>query len=124
VLDRLKTRWWYFYLATQAVGLFHAFYPLSYRYRHTVGRFAILPLVPGALVAYMLDWLIHVHGWTTHAVPQMKTIDEWFIGLMTLAVDCVFFAAIILIVRWVSAFVRRVLQARRNSWRKNAYTLD
>jgi hypothetical protein len=124
VLERIKSRWWYVYLASQGIGLFFAFYPLSYHVRHTVGRFAILPLVPGVLLAYVLDWVIRVHGWTTHTLPQMTAIDGWFIGLITFAINCVFFAFLILMVRWGSAFVRRALQARRNSWRKNANTFD
>ena len=114
MLERIKSRWWYVYLASQGIGLFFAFYPLSYHVRHTVERFAILPLAPGVFLAYMVDWVIHVRGWTTHTLPQMKAIDGWFIGLMTFAINCAFFAVLILVVRWASVLVRRALQARRN----------
>lgn len=118
MLDRLKTRWWYVYLATQVVGLFHAFYPLLFHYRHTVGRILILPLLPGGVIAMMLDWMWRGHSWALLVhVPPLQTRDEVFIGVATLIINCVIFALVVLVVRWA-------VRVRKNSWRKNAYTFD
>lgn len=117
MLGHIKSRWWYPFLAVQAVGLFHLLYPLSLHYRRTVARFAILPLLPGGPIALVLDWFLHERHWMLRDVPKLKALDILFISCVTLVINCGLFALAILVVRWI-------VRVRRNSWRKNAYTFD
>jgi len=117
MLKRVKSRWWYVYLALQLVGLFHAFFPLPFHYRHVVGRYAILPLLPGGPIALMLDWVIRSGGFVLYRIPPLRFIDELLIGIVTLAINCGLFALLIVLVRWA-------VGVRKRSWRSNAYSID
>ena len=46
-----RTKYWWPYLAVQAVGLFHLFYLLPLHYRHVVGRWVMVPVFPPFAVA-------------------------------------------------------------------------
>ncbi len=117
MLDRIKSRWWYPYLALQAVGLFHGFYPLPWHYRHTIGKVMMLPMVPGGIIGLMLDWIMRTGRLQLHGTPPLRVADDCLIGVITLTVNCSLFAVIIASAKWAA-------RVRRNSWRKNAYTFD
>jgi hypothetical protein len=112
MLAHLKSRWWWPYLALQAIGLFHLFYPLPFHYRHHFGRLAILALVPGGPTAIALDWMIH--GWK---IIGPNAIDDVFIGAATLLINCALFALLIVVVRWA-------VRVRKNSWRTRVNSID
>ncbi|HEY5331890.1 MAG TPA: hypothetical protein VIJ79_18565 [Acidobacteriaceae bacterium] len=112
MLARLKSRWWWPYLALQAIGLFHLFYPLPSHYRHHFGRLAILALVPGGPTAVILDWMIHGRKIIGTAIG-----DEVFISVITMLINCTLFALLIVVVRWA-------VRVRKNSWRTRVNSID
>jgi hypothetical protein len=92
------------------VGLFHLFIPLPSYYRQHIGRFFILPLLPGGPIAMTIDW--YTHG---RIVPRV--FDQILIAVITLSINCGLFALVI-------AVVLRAVRIRQNSWRTNANTFD
>ena len=97
----LKTRWWWPYLAAQAIGLFHFFHPLPFHYRHTIGKWAALPVFPGISIGWTLDLCIR-SGSVTRIYPQLVygLADYCFIVIVAELINCGAFALTVWLANW------------------------
>jgi hypothetical protein len=88
----VKTKWWWPYLGIQAIGLFHFFYPLPFHYRHTIGKWASLPVLPGVSIAWVADLCIREHSLTQISIQRLEVVDYCFIIVITELINCGVFA--------------------------------
>lgn len=99
-MDTFKTKWWWPYLAIQAIALFHWFYPLRFHYRHVVGKWVGLPAMPGMLVGMVADACVRSGSVSRISVRQMNLTDSYFVALVAEFINCGLFAVAVWLTHW------------------------
>ncbi len=105
----VKMKWWWSFWVIQAIGLFHFLYPLPFHYRHTIGKWASLPVLPGVLLAWVADLSIRSRSLTQITVHRLEVLDYCFIVIITELINCGIFAlAVWLTSRYRERRIRRI----------------
>ena len=93
----VKTKWWWPYLTIQAIAIFHFLYPLPYHYRHTVAKWAALPVMPGVLAAWLADACIRSGSVTRIFFYPPKLADTSFLLIGGELINCGLFAVVVML---------------------------